>query len=204
MATEIARAGAPDRDFEVSGFRQGASTMALSVGTGPFGDKPGGVFNFELPRPGGILYFEKYPRRIRAVFGSQTVVDSKRVKLLHETGHLPVFYFPKADVRLDLLERSLRTSHCPLKGDATYWSIRSGERSATNAAWSYEEPIDSARGLAGHLAFYWDPIDKWLEEDEEIFGHARDPYHRIDVLDTSRKLRISVRGEVVAETSHSR
>ena len=178
--------------------------MALTVGTGPLGPEPAGQFNFELPRKRGLLYFEDSPRRIRARFAGQTVVDSRRVKLLHEFGLLPVYYFPEADVRMDLLERTERTSECPWKGRATYWTIRAGERVAGDAGWSYPEPPAGSPPLAGFVAFFWSVMDEWLEEDEQAFGHARDPYHRIDVLDTSRHVRVSVGGELVAETRRSR
>ena len=66
------------------------------------------------------------------------------------------------------------------------------------------EPLAAAPPLAGFLAFYWRSLDRWLEEDEEVFVHPRDPYHRVDVLRSSRHLRVSVAGEVVAETSRPR
>lgn len=177
--------------------------MTLTVGTGPFGQTPAGTFNIEL-RSQGLIYFEDFPRWIRARFGGETIVDSKRVKLLHEAGVLPLYYFPEADVRMDLLERTERTTHCRWKGDAAYWTIRVGERVAANAAWSYPEPIQGAPPIAGFIAFYWSALDEWLEEDETAIGHARDPYHRIDVLDTSRHVKISVAGEVLAETTRAR
>jgi uncharacterized protein (DUF427 family) len=180
------------------------ASMALTVGSGPLGPMPSGLFNFELPRTRGLLYFEGFDRRIRARFDGETVVDSVRVKLLHESGVLPVYYFPEADLRMDRLERTDRTSECPWKGRAVYWTIRGRNRAAEDAGWSYPEPIAGAPPLAGHIAFYWDAMDEWLEEDEPAVGHARDPYHRIDVLDTSRRVTISVAGEVIADTRRAR
>jgi uncharacterized protein (DUF427 family) len=178
--------------------------MSLTVGTGPFGQHPGGSFNFELPRSSGVIYFEDSPRRIRGTFGGETVVDSRHAKLLHEQGHLPIYYFPEADVRMDLLEPTDRTTRCPFKGEASYWSVRAGERISKNAAWSYPEPIEDAPPLRGYIAFYWNMLDEWFEEDEPAIVHARDPYHRVDVLDSSRHVRVSVNGEVVAETRRAR
>ena len=175
--------------------------MALTLGSGPFGKQSTGTFNFEVEAPRGhALYFEDSPKRVRAVFNGETVVDSRSVKLMHETGHLPVYYFPEKDVRQDLLEPSDHTTHCPFKGDASYRSVRAGERVAENAVWSYPEPEEHFAPLAGYVAFYHDAMDKWLEEDEEVFGHAHDPYHRVDVLESSRHVKVSVSGEVVAET----
>ncbi len=176
--------------------------MTLTIGTGPFGQQPAGIPN--VGRSGAFLLFEDSPRRVRATLGKETVVDSRRAKLLHEEGHLPLYYFPEPDVRMDLLEESPQSTHCPRKGDASYWSVRVGEEVAENAAWSYPEPIDSAPPLAGYLAFYFRKMDSWFEEDEEIFVHPRDPYHRVDALESSRHVKVSVGGEVVAETDHPR
>ena len=175
--------------------------MTLTIGTGPFGDQGEKTFNFEVEAPRDhVLYFEDSPRRVRVMFGGETVADSRRVKLMHEQGHLPVYYFPRSDVRMDLLEATGHTTHCPFKGDASYWSVRVGDRVVENAVWGYPEPIDSAPPLADYLAFYWRMMDHWYEEDEEIFVHPRDPYHRVDVLESSRHVKVSVNGEVVAET----
>ena len=174
------------------------------VGTGPFGRQPGGSFNFEVPRSQGVILFEDSPRRIRARFGGETIVDSRHAKLLHEQNHLPVYYFPESEVRMDLLEPTDHTSRCPFKGEARYWSVRAGGRVAENAAWAYPEPIEDAPPLEGHVAFYWHAMDEWLEEDEPAIVHARDPYHRVDVLDTSRHVRVSVNGEVVADTTRAK
>jgi uncharacterized protein (DUF427 family) len=177
--------------------------MSLTIGTAPFGPRPGGAFNAAVERNGSghALYFEESPRRVRGVFAGETIVDSYGAKLMHETGLLPVYYFPRDDVRMELLEPTEHSTHCPFKGDAAYWSVSVGERVAENAAWSYPEPIAGAPPLAGHLAFYWSSLDSWLEEDEEVFVHPRDPYHRVDVLDSSRHVRVSVNGEGVAETT---
>jgi uncharacterized protein (DUF427 family) len=138
------------------------------------------------------------------MFGGETVADSRRVKLLHESGHLPVYYFPKEDVRMELLEESDHTTRCPFKGEASYWSVKVGDRVSENAVWGYPEPIDSAPPIAGYVAFYWNRMDHWFEEDEEVYVHPRDPYHRVDVLESSRRVKVSVGGEVVAETERPR
>ena len=176
--------------------------MSLTLGTAPFGERPAGFLNVETRKP--FLLFEDSPRRIRATFAGETVVDSRRAKLLHEHGHLPVYYFPGADVRMDVLEQTDHSTHCPRKGDASYWSLRIGDKIAENAAWSYPEPLEDAPPLAGYLAFYWGKLDEWFEEDEQVFGHPRDPYHRIDVMPTSRHIRVRVNGELVAESSRAK
>ncbi|MEA2353782.1 MAG: hypothetical protein QOJ14_2196 [Thermoleophilaceae bacterium] len=178
--------------------------MSLTRGTGPFAPRRAGVFNFELGRTKGLIYFEDSPRRIRAILAGETIVDSRRSKLLHEQGKLPIHYFPEDEVRTELLEPTDHHTHCPWKGDASYWSVRVGDTVAENAVWGYPEPLPDAPPLAGHLAFYWDSMDEWLEEDEPLIGHARDPYHRVDVVDTSRAIRIEIDGDVVAETTRAR
>ncbi len=80
--------------------------------------------------------WEDSRRRVRVVFGGVIIADSTRVMLLHEFGRLPVFYFPMEDVRMDLMEATEHHTSSPLKGDASYWTIRVGERIAENAVWS--------------------------------------------------------------------
>ena len=137
--------------------------MTLTIGTGPFGDQGDKAFNFEVQAPRDhVLYFEDSPRRVRVVFGGETVADSRRVKLMHEAGLLPVYYFPEEDARRDLLEESDHTTHCPFKGDASYWSVRVGDRVAENAVWGYPEPIEGAPHIAGYLAYYWNKMGAWF------------------------------------------
>jgi uncharacterized protein (DUF427 family) len=178
--------------------------MTLTIGTGPFG-KEHGDFNFDT----GVLnahtlYFEGSPKRVRAVFGGETVADSRRAKLLHETGLLPVYYFPEEDLNHDLLEWTDHSTHCPFKGDASYRSVRAGDQIAENAMWNYPDPLDYFAPLKGYAALYWRKMDHWYEEDEEVFVHPKDPYHRVDVLESSRHVRVSINGEPVAETNRPR
>jgi uncharacterized protein (DUF427 family) len=175
--------------------------MSLMLGTGPFGQHPAGSFNREMPERRGLILFEDSPRRIRGVLAGETVVDSTRSKLLHEHGHLPIYYFPREDVRVDLLEPTDHHTRCPWKGEASYWSVRVGDRLAENAVWGYPEPLDDAPPLAGYVAFYWNKFDTWYEEDEEAIVHPRDPYHRVDVVRSSRHVVVRLGGEVIAEST---
>jgi uncharacterized protein (DUF427 family) len=174
--------------------------MTLTLFRGPLSATPPEATNYRVDGPTHRLLFEAFPRRVRAVLGSQTVLDSHRAKLLHESAHLPQLYVPREDVREDLLEATDHTTHCPFKGDASYWSVRAGDRVAENAVWDYPEPLEESAWLLDHLAFYWSAMDGWFDEDEEVQGHLCDPYHRIDVRDSSRRVRVLVDGEVVAET----
>lgn len=146
------------------------------------------------------IAIEPNPKRVRAVVGGQTLADTLTSLLLLETDHSPVYYFPRSDVRMELLRATDHHSHCPYKGDASYWTIDTDGRKIENAVWSYQQPLAAAELIDGHLAFYWDKIDNWIEEDEEVFGHPRDPHHRIDVRSSSRQVSIRFAGETIATT----
>jgi uncharacterized protein (DUF427 family) len=150
--------------------------------------------------PGHWVHVSESPRHVRVIFNGQTVADSKHAKLVREADVLPIYYFPEGDVRTDLLTASRHKTTCPFKGEASYWSIDQGRKQADNAAWSYQDPLPAAAAIGNHFAFEWNKMDKWLEEDEQIFVHARDPYKRVDVLASSRHIRIVIDGQVVAES----
>jgi uncharacterized protein (DUF427 family) len=177
--------------------------MGLMTGTGPLGRNPTGSFNFDPPPPGRSLFIEPTPKRIRAEVAGETIADSKNALILQESGLQPVYYFPPDDVRLDLFEPTERHTKCPTKGEASYYSIRVGDREVKNGAWYYPEPIEGAAQISGLIAFYWERVDRWLEEDEEILVHPRDPYHRIDVLKTGRHVRVMLEGELLAESDRA-
>src|SRR5215470_6888529 len=98
-------------------------------------------------------------QRLHAVYHGVTVADSGNVLIVKETGYDPVPYFPRGDVRMELLERSNHHSHCPFKGEASYWSLASDSHRAENAAWSYEHPYDEMLGLKDYVAFYRSKVD---------------------------------------------
>jgi uncharacterized protein (DUF427 family) len=146
---------------------------------------------------------EASPRRVRIKFNGEWIADSSAAHLLFETRHLPVYYFPRADVRMDLMAPTDHHTFCPYKGRASYWTIRVGDKSSENAVWGYPEPYDEVPALKDFVAFYWDRVDGWYEEDEEIFVHPRDPYKRVDVIASSRHVEIVVGGEIVADTKRA-
>lgn len=174
--------------------------MGLMTGTGPLGRAPAGHFNFQTPAPGQAMYIDPSPKRVRVVVAGETVADSRHVLLLHEAGHQPVYYFPPEDVRADLLEPGDRHTHCPKKGDASFHTIRVGDNVVDNGAWYYPDPLEAASPIKDFVAFYFNRMDRWLEEEEDIAGHPRDPYHRIDVRRTDQHIRISVNDELLADT----
>lgn len=154
--------------------------------------------------PVSVLRFEPTSRRIRAFLAGTAIADSTDAQLVLEGNGIPVVYFPKGDVRMNHLKQTDRRTHSPHMGEASYWSIEVGGFSARNVAWSYEDPFPQAEEIKGQVAFYWDKIDSWFEEDEEVFAHPRHPFHRVDVLHSSRHIRVVIGGQTVAETTRPR
>lgn len=176
--------------------------MTLTMGTGPLAGQPGGAFNFSLAEaPAHRIFFEAYPRRLRAVVAGRTILDTTGAHLLHETAIPPVAYVPLVDLDASLLERTDSSTHCPFKGDASYWSLKLTENDVReDFVWSYEAPLAAAAWLDGYAALYWDRVDEIYVEDERAFGSLRDPYHRVDAMESSRHVVVRARGEVVAES----
>lgn len=150
-----------------------------------------------------IIRVEDCPKRIRVLLGGVAVVDTLKAKLLFEGRYFPVFYFPLDAIDPALLSRTDRTTHCPHKGDASYWTLSAGGEVRENAVWGYETPKPGVEAIAGHVAFYWDKVDAWLEEDQPLLGHARDPYHRVDTLPSSRRVVVRLGGQVIADSTRA-
>lgn len=146
------------------------------------------------------IRLEPCPKRIRPFFAGTPIADSRRVVLMLESGRLPVYYFPLEDVAGHLLIPHHREGTSHRKGRASFFSVAVRDRIAENAAWSYPDPTPSCSDIKGHVAFYWGRMDAWFEEDEEVVGHARNPYHRIDVLESSRHVVVELDGRILAET----
>jgi uncharacterized protein (DUF427 family) len=174
--------------------------MGLTRTDGPLSPRPPRTVNYALDGPAHKLLLHPFPRRVRAEFAGRTVLDTRAGVLLHETALLPVLYVPEADLDASAFEPSEHTTHCPFKGDASYRTLRVGNRVVENALWAYPDPSPDARWLAGYASLYWRAADAWYDEDEQVFAHLTDPYTRVDVRRTSRHLQILAGDEVVAET----
>ena len=111
---------------------------------------------------------EPCPKRLRVEFNGTWVADSNRAVVLHETRMQPTYYIPWDDVRTEFLEKSNHRTHCPFKGDASYWTLKVGSETADNAAWAYEEPSEEAVALKGYLSFYPSNACAIYEGDEEV------------------------------------
>lgn len=118
----------------------------------------------KLPGPSHPITIAPNPKRVRVTLGGTVVAETARALTLREAGYGPVQYVPRGDVRMALLTRTSRSTHCPYKGDAGYYSIEAGGRRAENAVWSYEAPFPAVAEIAGHLAFYPDRVDAIDEE----------------------------------------
>jgi uncharacterized protein (DUF427 family) len=171
--------------------------VSLTYGTGPFAGSPAGQFNFSLDHaPKHRIFYADYPRRLRAVIAGKVLLDTEGAKLLYETGIPPVPYIPLEDFDQTLLTRTDHSTHCPFKGDASYYSV--GD--ATNVVWEYNDPKPEAAWLKGYAAPYWSRMDAWFVEEEPVFGHLRDPYHRVDVHESSRPVTVRANGHVIARS----
>ena len=123
--------------------------MALTMFGGPLSRKVPETRTFTVEGPAHSLLLEPFTRRVRAEVDGVTVLDTVRGALLFETGLPPQLYVPEEDLRADLLEPSDTTTHCPFKGDATYRSLRVGDRVVPDAVWAYPTPIAESSWLAG-------------------------------------------------------
>lgn len=99
------------------------------------------------------------PKRVRVMFGGKVVADSTKSLSLKEANYPVVAYVPRADVDMSLLARTTHSTHCPYKGDASYYSINAGGKTAENAIWSYETPKTDVGEIAGYMAFYPSRVD---------------------------------------------
>jgi|SRR6187401_3490861 uncharacterized protein (DUF427 family) len=99
------------------------------------------------------------PKRVKVTFAGKVVADTRKALTLQEASYPPVLYIPRADVDMSLLTRTTNSSHCPYKGDASYYSINADGRTSENAIWSYEQPKDDMTEIAGYVAFYPNRVD---------------------------------------------
>ena len=105
------------------------------------------------------IRIEPHRGRVRVHLGGRVVADTTRALTLFEASYPAVQYVPREDVDMTLFARSTHHSHCPYKGDASYYTIKAGDRTSANAAWTYESPISAVAQIAGYLAFYRNRVD---------------------------------------------
>jgi uncharacterized protein (DUF427 family) len=146
----------------------------------------------------GRVRVERSAKRVRTYLGGHLVVDTTRPLLVWEVPYYPTYYLPADDVVAELVPTG-DTSHSPSRGDAEHLTVRVAGAEARDAAVRYpDSPIEDLRD---HIHFEWAAMDAWFEEDEEVFTHVRSPYARIDILPTSRHVRVTLGDTVLAEST---
>jgi uncharacterized protein (DUF427 family) len=117
----------------------------------------------KLPGPDHPISISPNAKRVRVTFGGKIIADTAKALTLKEASYPAVQYVPRADVKMDLLKATAHSSHCPYKGDASYFSIVTDGKSAENAVWSYEQPFPAMSEIKDYVAFYPNRVDK-IEE----------------------------------------
>jgi len=145
----------------------------------------------------GSVRVEQGAKRVRAYLAGRLVADTRRPFLVWEIPYYPAYYLPLADVLAELAPTG-KTEHSPSRGDAQLFDVRVAGATAEAAAKRYpDSPLASLRDL---VRFDWAAMDEWLEEDEPVYTHPRDPYKRVDILASSRHVRVDVDGVTVADS----
>ena len=148
----------------------------------------------------GRVRAEKGAKRVRAYLGGELVADTRSPLLVWEVPYYPAYYLPAEDLKAELVATG-DSAHSPSRGDAPVFDVKVSRATASAAAQRYDaSPIEA---LNGHVRLTWDAFS-WFEEDEPVFVHPRNPYTRIDILGSSRHVRIAVDGVTVAESTQPR
>jgi uncharacterized protein (DUF427 family) len=112
----------------------------------------------KLPGPDHPITITPNPRRVRVTAGDIVIAETSKALTLKEAKYPAVQYVPREDTNMALLERTDRVTHCPYKGDASYFSVKADGKMLDNAIWTYETPFPAMTEIAGHLAFYPDKV----------------------------------------------
>ena len=149
----------------------------------------------------GSVKIEPGHKRVRAYLNGELVADTIRPLLVWEWPYYPAYYIPAADVRADLIPAG-QTEHSPSRGDAELLHVKVSTATADLAARRY--PDSPLAGLRELVRFEWDAMSEWFEEDEPVYTHPRDPHTRVDILASSRRVRIEADGVTLAESGQPR
>jgi uncharacterized protein (DUF427 family) len=149
----------------------------------------------------GRVRIEKAEKRVRAYFQGRVVVDSTHPVLVWEKPYYPTYYFPADDVRADLVPTD-DVTRSPSRGNGTVYDVRVPDARAPGAALRYlDSPLEALRDL---VRLDWDAMSEWLEEEEIVYTHPRDPYTRVDILPSSRHVRVEIDGNLLADSHQPR
>ena len=176
--------------------------MGLSWQQGPLAPGAIGRFLVPGPLPDRLPFAEPLRRRMRVRFAGAWIADSEDVVLLHEPGRYPVAYFPLDDVAGGVLRLAEHTTQHRDFGPTAWYTAQSGTTAKQRAAYQHVDLPDHAAELRERVAFAWRAMDAFYEEDERIVGHAADNYHRIDIRQSGRHLRVQHEGQVIADTTN--
>src|SRR5438445_10384916 len=147
------------------------------------------------------IRIEQGPKRVRAYLAGELVADTKTPFLVWEWPYYPTYYFPAADVCAELVP-SGQTEHSPSRGEGQLYHLKVAGAAADGAALRYpDSPIEALRGL---VRLDWPSMSEWFEEDEPVYVHPRDPYRRVDILASSRHVRVEIDGVTVADSGQPR
>jgi uncharacterized protein (DUF427 family) len=125
------------------------------------------------PDPNHPITIQPAVRRWRAMYRGHVIADTGDALILNERGHVPVVYFPRADVSMEYMSRSDRTTYCPFKGHAAYFTIFIDGDFADNAVWTYEEPLPGVELISERLAFYRNQVDIYEVDEARVNKKAR-------------------------------
>ncbi len=117
----------------------------------------------KLPGPDHPITISQHGARVRVTHAGHVIADTTKALKLAEASYKPVLYIPRSDADMRALVPTDHHTHCPYKGDASYFSIVADGRTVANAVWSYEQPFPAMAQIKDHLAFYPDRVDK-IEE----------------------------------------
>jgi len=150
-----------------------------------------------MSEPQTRIRIEPNPKWIRGVHGGRTLVDSKDSRLVWEVPYYPAWYFPVDAVQGDLVPNG-EVQRSPRRGDGTRYDLVVDGVALPDVGWQHvDSPVEELRGL---VRFEWDAMEAWFEENTEVFVHPRSPEVRIDTLPSSRRVRVLVDDEVIAES----
>lgn len=128
----------------------------------------------KIPDESHPITISRAANTVRVLFEGHEIADSGDVLVLKEANYPPVFYFPRGDVQMDFLRRTDKVTHCPYKGDATYYTIYRDRQIIDNAVWSYEDPYAAVGQIAGRIAFYPEHVEFELGDRTAAQSEATD------------------------------
>jgi uncharacterized protein (DUF427 family) len=144
---------------------------------------------------------EPTPRWIRVRLDGEPVADSRRA-LLHVQygpGDLPLSFLPTYYVPSDDVQPGVLTDREEDSSGLTSWTVEAADRRVERGAWMHTSPPPPLEALAGLITFSWRGLT-WFEEEERLHAHARDPHKRVDVVPSSRHVRVGLDGHLLAES----